>query len=384
MLSPAEFGDVQVFVSLLSQIGIFLGAFSIIAVNISSNTENTGERNAIMSELQKVCFWIVCVVSGALIIGTPFLSSFLNLSSFYPVAAVVISLFLSINGTFRAAFLQGQSKFFELSVNGLISAIGRIVFVVILIWLGMRSMGAVWAMVLTQGATLYYVFLKTRTDLNLSSKTNIHVLEKGSIKKELLYGLLIIFATGLVTFMYTTDILIMKHLFNAHDAGLYSGISTISKGVFFLVSPVAVVLLSSVKIRNTKKENLFLLLKSLGIAIFLGTCSLLVFWLFNDITIKILLGKGYLPLDYLLPKVGLVMLLISIVNVLVCYYLALRNFLLIALSCIGVLCTAILLFLNHGSIDAVLNSMILSLSILIILFISYYVKNYFSYNPGPQ
>ena len=38
MLSPSDFGDVQVFISLITQAGILFGAFTIVAVNITANT----------------------------------------------------------------------------------------------------------------------------------------------------------------------------------------------------------------------------------------------------------------------------------------------------------------------------------------------------------
>ena len=388
MLSPSDFGDVQVFISLITQAGILFGAFTIVAVNITANTEalngGTNERNAILTELQKICFWIICVASIVLLIGTTHMRSFLNLSSVYPLLGLVVILFLTTNATFRNAFLQGNGKFFELSMSGLVSSAGRIVFAVLLIWLGMTSTGAIVGLVLAQAAVLCYLFVRTRGQLDLRSKTNIHILEKGSIKKELLYGLLVIFATGLVTFLYTSDVLIIKHLFSAHEAGLYSGISAIAKIIFFLLSPVVAVLLSSIKIKNTEKENLHIMLKSLGISLCLGVFVLLIFYIFNDITVKVLLGVTYLGSAYLLPKVGLIMLLASLVNVFVYYFLALRRFFLIGLSLLGVVLAVVLLAINHGGIDAILNDLLVSSTVLIVLLIFFYVKDHFSSHTSLQ
>ena len=63
MLSPSDFGDVQVFISLITQAGILFGAFTIVAVNVTANTEDPNERNAILTELQRTCFWIIGAVS---------------------------------------------------------------------------------------------------------------------------------------------------------------------------------------------------------------------------------------------------------------------------------------------------------------------------------
>ncbi len=393
MLSPSDFGDVQVFISLITQAGILFGAFTIVAVNITANTvENpadkagvaVNERNAILTELQRICFWIVCVVSVVLLGGATHLKTFLNLSSVYPLLGLIAVLSLTTNATFRNAFLQGTSKFFELSMSGLVSSAGRIIFAVLLVWLGLTSTGAIAGLVLAQAAVLYYLFMRTRSQLDLNSRANIHVLEKGVIKNELLYGLLVIFATGLVTFLYTSDVLIVKHLFDPHVAGLYSGISAIAKIVFFLLSPVVAVLFASIKIKNTSSENHKIMLKSLGISAALGIFVLLIFYVFNDITVKVLLGGNYLGSAYLLPKVGLIMLLSSLVNIFVYYFLALRRFFLIGLSFFGVLLAVVLLMVKHGSIDAILNDLLVSAAILIVLLTFFYVKDHISSHTSLQ
>ena len=384
MLTPSDFGDVQVFISLITQTGIIFGAFSIVAVNITANVENIHERNAILAELQKICFYVVGALAVILLLFFSKLNTFLQLDTVYPIIGVLALLFLSASSTFRSAYLQGQGRFIGLSVSGIISSAGRLVFAVLLILLGIGSLGAIGGIIAAQIAAVCFLWNLTRNSLNLSTRTNVHVLEKGSIKKELLYGILVLFASGLVTFMYTSDVLIIKHLFDPHDAGLYSGISAIAKIIFFVTAPTIAVLLPAVKLKNSIKENSLALLKSLGLTFCLGGAVLLVFYLFSDITIKVLLGEQYLSLAHILPKVGVVMFLASLLNVFVYYFLALRKFILIVISLVGVLCTAFLLLMSHDSIDSVLNSLIWSLFIILGLFLIFYVKNYFNRRTGIQ
>jgi O-antigen/teichoic acid export membrane protein len=380
LLSPSEFGDIQVLISLITQAGILFGAFSLISVNITANTENPHERNAILSELRKICVYIVLAIILVLLVFIFKLKSFLNLSTIYPIFGLVIILLLSSTATFRSAFLSGSKRFKELSINGIISSAGRIIFAIILIFSGLGPTGVILGIVLSQIAMLYFLHLRTSSSLHLNTKANLHSLEKGSIKKELVYGILVLFSTGLVTFIYTSDVLIIKNLFNAHDAGVYSGISAIGKIIFFLLSPITAVLMASVKRKNTVQENSAVLLKSLAISLILGVSVLLAFYLFSGIVVQLLLGPNYMALAYVLPKVGLVMFLSSIVNVFVYYFLALRRFFLIGISCVGILTLGILLWFYHNSINAVLNSLVVSLLVIIFLFFIFYVKNYFSRN----
>ncbi len=378
LLSPSDFGDIQVFISLITQTGIILGAFSIVAVNITANVDDIHERNAILAELQKICFYIIGAVVIILLLFLSKLETFFKLDTIYPIIGLLATLFLSASATFRSAFLQGKGRFIELSLSGIISSAGRLIFAVILILLGIGSLGAIGGIIAAQIVVIYFLFSRTKETLDLNTRSNVHVLQKGMIKKELIYGVLVLFASGLVAFMYTSDILIVKHLFNPHDAGLYSGISAIAKIIFFITGPTLGVLLSTVKLNNTPKANSLVLIKSLGLTIVLGGAVLLVFYLFSGITVNILLGGEYSRFAYMLPKVGVVMLLSALLNVFVYYFLALRRFILIGVSLVGVLCIALLFLLKHDSIDSILNSLIGSLAVLVGIFLIIYVKNYFN------
>jgi O-antigen/teichoic acid export membrane protein len=115
------------------------------------------------------------------------------------------------------------------------------------------------------------------------------------------------------------------------------------------------------------------LLKSMALTLCLGGAVLLVFVFFGDITIKLLFGVNYVEYAHMLPKAGVVMLLSSVLNVFVNYFLALRRLSLIGLSLVGSASLAITLFLAHASINDILNDLIVSLSIIIGLFIVYYL-----------
>lgn len=384
LLTPADFGDVQVFISLITQTGIIFGAFSIVAVNITVNIEDTHERNAILAELQKICFYFIAALAVILLLYLSRLNIFFKLDTVYPIMGMLATLFLAVNATFRGAYLQGKGKFLELSVSGVVSSAGRLLFAVFLILFGIGSLGAIGGIIAAQVAVVCFLFRRTRDSLDLSTRSNVHVLEKGMIKKELMYGVLVFFASGLVTFMCTSDVLIVKHLFEPNAAGLYSGISAIAKIIFFITAPTAGVLLSTVKLKNTAEDNSLILMKSLGISLLLGSLVLLVFYVFSDITVKVLLGNEYLPFAQMLPKVGVVMLLSSLLNVFVYYFLALRRFFLIGLSSFGILCVVLLLLMRHDSINSILNGLIWALSMLIGLFLIIYAKNYFYRRAGLQ
>jgi len=382
LLSPADFGDVQALISLITQSAIIFGAFSVVAVNITTNTENQHERDATLAELQKIAFWIIGMVFIILLLSISELRSFFNFSTIYPLIGLAIILPISAMTTFRNAYLQGSGRFLHLSLGGIVSSAGRLIFAIAFILLGTGVFGATFGIVLANVFLLIYLFCQTKNSLHLGTQTNLHILEKGTIKKELKYGLLVFFATGLITVFYTSDVLIVKHYFNLIDAGLYSGISAIAKILYFVIGPSSAVLLSSVKIKQSFMENSLALKKSFLISLIVGCLGLFTFYILNDMIVKVMIGSNYASFAHFLPKAGFVMLLTAIANIFFFYFLALRRFFLIVISLIGMSMMGLILFIAHTSIDAVLNSLILSLIIILILLITLYAKDYFNRNTG--
>jgi hypothetical protein len=97
--------------------------------------------------------------------------------------------------------------------------------------------------------------------------------------------------------------------------------------------------------------------------------------------IKVLIGGNYLSLASLLPRVGLIMLLAALANVLVFYLLALRQYILIPISLLGIILIGFLVSLNHDSIASILNVLTLALGAINVLLAIAYAKNHFYSHP---
>ncbi len=381
LLVPAEFGELQAFLALIAQTAILFGVFSVIAVNITANTEDENDRNSILSKLQKIALIFVGVIVVGLLLFITSVQSFFKFGSPYPLIALAVAISLSAFVAFRNGYLQGSGSFAQLSIGGVIGAASKLLLGVSLVTVGFGVGGAIWGVVLSSLIALSYLYSITKGSLNLDRKSNIHTLEKGSIRKELKYGILVFFTTGLVTLLFTSDVLIIKRFFSPEEAGLYSGISAIAKILFFAVAPVAAVLLSAVKIKNTHSENTKILLKSLGVAFFIGGVGLFTFYTYYDIIIRVMIGEAYVSFAHLLPQVTVVMFFAAILNILTFYFLALRRYFLILPALIGMTGIVMLLLFGNKGIEVVLSNLlsiiILCVSILIII----YAKDHFNNRP---
>lgn len=362
MMSVEEFGEVQTLISLFMQLAVITGVFRIITINIVSNQKTKEEARETILTLQKLALYVILSVSGLIIVFSPYLKTFFQFNSFYPFIALSIILLLGLFMTFREAILQGAHNFKALSVSQIIISSGRLTFAAILVYFGWSSFGAITGIIIAQIIALTYVAAKTRHLFNFSGKG---VRIDGRIKKELKYGLLILSVTLCTAFLYTADIMIVKHYFPSDIAGGYSGISIIARIIFFITGSTVGVLLPSIKMEDKNKENGKTLKKALFVVIILGGAALLVFALFPEFVINLLIGERYLPYSYLLPRLSVVIFLVSIINLLSYYLLALRNYGLAAISVLGILTIALISFFRHDTLIHIINNFLLG-AILII------------------
>jgi len=365
MMDLESFGEVQALISLLTLFSVLAVFFRTIVVNIVANTQEIKEKQEIILMLQKVGFYLVLAISLLIIVFSRELKTLLNFHSFYPFISLAILLILSLFSTFRSAILQALHKFKELSKANILISAGRLIFAVILVYFGWASFGAITAIILAQLLALAYVFWKTKDSLGSLIKAKVRI--NGQIKKELVYGFLAFSVTLCVTFLYSADVIIMKHYFPPDQAGLYSGVATIARIIFFVTGSIAGVLFPFIKINDANKENKKILTKSLlGMAI-LGGIILLVFLTFPDIIIRILIGQRYLVYANILPRLSFLLFLVSIINLVFYYFLALRKYFLSIIALASPVFVLILSYFNHQTIVQVINNFIL-VSILILVF----------------
>jgi len=232
MMDVESFGEVQALISLFLLFSMIIGVFRTIVINIVANAQEIKEKQELILMLQKVGLYIVSSFSLLIIILSSQLKLFFNFDSIYPFISLAVLLVLSLFFTFRSAILQALHRFVEVSIANIYLSAGRLIFAVLLVYIGWASFGAITAIVLSQFLALIYVYLKTSNHLMTLAKAKVKITSQ--IKKELSYALLVFSATLCITFLYSADVIIIKHYFPADQAGFYSGIATIARIIFFI------------------------------------------------------------------------------------------------------------------------------------------------------
>jgi O-antigen/teichoic acid export membrane protein len=360
LLAPAPFGEVQVLASLLAQISIFLSVIGMITVNIVANYEANERRNRVIIELERLALVVALGLVVVTTLGGPILQAFFNFASSAPFAILAIAVAVTVPLTFRGAYLRGKQRFGIVAWVGIIASAADLVLAAAFVLLGWSTTGVMIALVLGQAIAFgVSAFFARRHGFNESLRgVVLRLPDVRLIAPELKYAGVVLVCSLAITVMYSMDTLVVKHYFNAHIAGLYAGISTIARIIFFLMAPVIQVMLPTIKIRLEGAANRRVLFKSLALMVAVGGATLAVFTVVPRLVISILMGHTYLPFAYLLPRLGLVMFIISLLNLLIVYNLALRRYSIITAIIPGFLATLGFVRLQHGSLAAVVNSLL--------------------------
>ena len=374
LLRPTNFGEVQSLFSLFAQITIFLNVLSLLTVNIVANYLDEARRNRVIAELEK----LAVLVSGLLLLATiacaTFLQHFFKFGSSLPFCMLALAVLAGTPLTFRTGYLRGKKKFGLVSLSGIVASACDLAFSIALVLAGFGTTGAILGLALAQAVGLGFAAVVARRQGFTEPLTRnfFRLPDLGLIVPELKYSLLVLTGSLAVTGLYSIDTIAVKHYFDAHTAGLYAGISTIARIIFFLTASIAQVLLPSVRLQQHPRENRQVLFKSFGLLAVLGGGTLLIFTIFPHVIIRILMGTTYLPYANLLPRLSLVVFVISLLNLFIMYFMALRKYAIALLVILGIAVTLGLLLAHHASLRAVVDSLLygsLSLGALLALWL---------------
>ncbi|MFA4999769.1 MAG: lipopolysaccharide biosynthesis protein [Patescibacteria group bacterium] len=174
----------------------------------------------------------------------------------------------------------------------------------------------------------------TQAGVQADSRIDVRVNDSAEIKNKISrtgvwtpYALLVLWFTGLSQFFYNFDMLFVKASFTPEEAGFYGSLLTVGRIIYFVGGAVPTVMfpvLAGLKDDRTRRR-FKVLLKSLGLMALLTIPALLVIVFWPEFMIKIVVGGKYLSAAPYLPLFALAILLLTLMNVLAQYFLALAR-----------------------------------------------------------
>ena len=172
-----------------------------------------------------------------------------------------------------------------------------------------------------------------------------------------------------------SDILLVKHYFNAVDAGLYASLALIGRVVYFVAWMFVMLLLPAVVQKKKDGEPTKpILFKYVGYISLLSASIVVGCYLFPEFIIKMMFGDAYLSMASLLWQYALATSLFAIANIFAYYFLSLDRYLPVLLTGIlGISQIALIVFF-HSSLTTVVQVQIIAMLLLLILQLIHFIK----------
>mgnify|MGYP001614584193 CR=1 FL=1 len=369
-LGPADYG---IFGAIMSLIYIITVPMNTLQTSITKFTSNFNVHNEIgkiaylLKRSIKVLFIVSLITTFVFIILSPFLASFMNTEKISPFLSVSLFLFFALLLPINRGVMQGLQNFKGLGWNYCIEGTVKILIGILFIYLWGLN-GAVLAFGVSYIVPFFFSFIALKKDLINTEKFDTKEVYKYSIP-------VLIMLTSLTLF-YSLDVILVKHFFNAVDAGLYAAISLLGgKIVFFGSGSISLVMFPKVaELYAMNGEHRGVLYKSMLLVTIFGLSITLFYWLFPNFSVGLLFGKEYLNIAPMLWIFAALMTLFSLVYLLSFYNVSIHKnkfiYLLILFNIIQVL----LIYLFHESLWQIVYIMSGTMLGLFLLLLAYTFK----------
>lgn len=373
-LSYSDYGTYVSLLSLYTLLTIPAGSLTATVVNFATRyfaNNEIGKAADLYKKMSLLWLAVGLLITLIISIASPLLLNFLHIRDAVLIvlvgATVGITYLLIVNN----AFIQSLTKFLYLSFATLAGSIARLALAGLLVVAGFGTFGALLGLLSFPLMILLLGFIPL---LFLFKKDQ----EKASIdlKEVIVYAIPTSIGLLAMSSFITSDVILVKHFFSAHEAGLYGGLSIVGKVIFYFTAAIPSVMFPLVVKKHAKGEkytNTYLL--SLVLILAPSLVITAFYFLFSNFTINLFLGgKEFLKVAPLLGLYGIFITLFNLLSLTVNLFFSIKKTIVSIPIIIFGLIQLILIYLFHASFTEVIHVSILSVSLLLAFLLIYFYK----------
>jgi len=376
-LGPANYGEMTALMSLLMIISVAGGALLTVAMRYSSELFVGGKFLALkklFAVLTRYVYFFSFVLIIILLALIKPIANYFSIDNLLPVAIAFSGLIFGMVTMVNKGLLQGVQKFSAVSLIGVLEMALRLGLGILLVKIGFAVSGALSAVILATAigyAATFFPIRKIFKNSHQDKVSKFHLFDKKEIGKyfgpAFLSSLLLIIALNL-------DVILVKHYFSPADAGMYSAVSAIGKIILYVTAPIISVMFPMISEKTVSGEKHYKLLFFSLMFVIVGALIVLAAYVIAPAKIiGLLYGSQYVSLFYLLPEIGLAILLYSLINLLTNYYLVVKDFRFLWFFLIAVAGLTLAISQFHSSLLLVVRLMILFFGLLFLSMMVYYL-----------
>ncbi len=284
-LGAGQFGHASVVYTLLMLLSSVTLTFQLVCSKFVARSDSYTEKVAIYRLLHHRA-WVTAVAVGVLLMfGSSVIANYLNLPAIALIRTLAVGIVFYIPLGVRRGFMQGSYNFPPLAINFALEAVVKLIGAVVLMSAGYGVEGVVGA-ITTSVVVAYFVAVPRKHEGRAPAQPTL----RAGVGEGVQAGS---FFAGQVV-INNLDILLVKHFFDATQAGVYAVVALVGRIVYMLSwSVVSSMFPFSAGVKSDEKSGRAVLTTALIMVVLIAFGFTLGAWLAPPALWRALLGSGF-------------------------------------------------------------------------------------------
>lgn len=327
-LGVEGFATLSSLVSFIMIFSIPASVLTMVIVKYAAAFHAAGDAQRIRRLSHVLLKWTTIGAGAALLAGLlarTAIAEFLRIPADEAVPLCVGILALSFVTPSVRAILQGEQDFFRYSISTVLEVFLKVLIAVALVYSGFGVGGAMFGWLIgTLSALAYTIWAVLRKHgSNAGESVRLALDMRRLVRTTIGVGL----ATGFVIVLSFMDVLLVKHYFDPHQAGLYAAVNLTGKIVLFLGAFVPAVLLPKAVAKSERGESsATLLMQAVVVTVVMCGAVLAVFAVMPAFVLRVLAGRDFVSAAPYVLQYDSAMCLVTILTLMVNFKVAVHRF----------------------------------------------------------
>ncbi|OYU79741.1 MAG: sugar isomerase [Flavobacterium sp. BFFFF1] len=369
ILGPEAFADAAILITFLLVLSFLGMAFQIVTSKYAVLLEKD-QLDVFIAGISKVTIGIGIAIGAAIMIFSHELQLLFHTktSAMFVVFGFGIPLYLLMS--VNRGLYQGKDRLAKMAITYQTEMISRLAITLLVVSLFPSLPTSV---AIAAGIVVSFVFGLLPFQKNLFKKPEI-LKETINTKSIIRFFALTACYECVQIIINNSDVLLVKHYFSNHDAGLYSSLALIGRVVYFVAWMFVMLLLP--KVIQRQKQGLdtkSVLMKYVGYISLLSTSIVAGSCLFPETVVRLMFGNDYLAIAPLLWKYALATSVFAVANIFAYYFLSLGKYIPVLFSGIMGLTQIALIVMFHKSLQQTVEMQIIAMFGLLFIQLAYFL-----------
>lgn len=370
-LSVSDYGILASMMALMALSTIPAGAILPTVVRFGASYFAKGDLAGVRGLFFKVTkpySLIAGLIFCALFLSRSLIGQFFHIQDQSLILIVGLMVSIGYAGVVLQPLLQAKLAFRMIALINILASLSKLLFGALLIFIGLGVRGAILAVFTSALITLALSLIPLRFLL----KSQLHT-PHISARELFSYGVPSAIATFCIMALINSDIILVKHFFDAESAGVYAGLSLVGRVIFFFSATIPTVMFPLIVQKDARQENYHSVFWFSLILVFLPSVIVSIFYfIFPTFAISFFTKGEYTSASNLLGLFAIFITVYSLLFVVTNFFLSIKKTKIFIPIALGAILQASLIWVYHNSfLQVIIISGSIS-SLLLVLLLLYY------------